>query len=167
MCGEFTHDCTNPWYVRKSGVRTALCRAFVVMNFHSESVDFCVHFFCGFLGAFRPFKRRKENPYEIQSKIHDHACSEKRRQKIHSAGRGACPERGCLNVGARKRQESATFLQRSFLDVAVQFFVCCSTAFCQNDVCAAERQMLQCNFCSATFQELQRNFCFRLSRNPC
>ena len=36
------------------------CRAFVVMNFHSESVDFvmdfCVNFCCGFLGAFGPFK---------------------------------------------------------------------------------------------------------------
>ena len=41
------------------------CRAFVVMNFHSESVDFvmdfCMTFFCGFLGAYLPCKRRPEN----------------------------------------------------------------------------------------------------------
>ena len=42
------------------------CRAFVVMSFQSESVDFvmdfCEIFFCVLLGAFRPFKRRTENP---------------------------------------------------------------------------------------------------------
>ena len=75
------------------------CRAFVVMNFHSESVDFvmdfCVNFLCGFLGAFRPFKRRTENPQRNpqqnsrQNPCKIHACSEKRRRKIHSAGRGA------------------------------------------------------------------------------
>ena len=46
--------------------RLPFCRAFVAMNFHSESldfvVDFCVNFICGFLGAFRPFKRKTENP---------------------------------------------------------------------------------------------------------
>ena len=62
------------------------CRAFVVMNFHSESVVFfcgflCEFFFCGFLcvifflwifGTFCPLnKRRTENPQrEIHSKIH-------------------------------------------------------------------------------------------------
>ena len=38
------------------------CRAFVVMDFHSESVDFLMDFLCGFLGAFRPFKRRTAIP---------------------------------------------------------------------------------------------------------
>ena len=36
------------------------------MNYHSESVDFvmdfCVNVFCGFLGAFLPFKQMTENP---------------------------------------------------------------------------------------------------------
>ena len=37
------------------------------MDFHSESVDFVMGFvfiFCGFLGAFRTFKRRTENPLQ-------------------------------------------------------------------------------------------------------
>ena len=38
------------------------------------------------------------------------------------------PKRGGLKP-AGKRQESATFLQRSFFDAEVQFFVCCSAAF--------------------------------------
>ena len=38
------------------------------------------------------------------------------------------PKCGILK-SAGKRQESATFLQRSFSDVAVQFFACCSAAF--------------------------------------
>ena len=37
-----------------------------------------------------------------------------------------------------KRQESATFLQRSFCNVEVQLFACCSAAFGQNDVRIAE-----------------------------
>ena len=41
---------------------------------------------------------------------------------------------------AGKRQESATFLQRSFFDVALQFFACCSAAFGRNDFRAAENQ---------------------------
>ena len=53
---------------------------------------------------------------------------------------------------AGKRQESATFLQRSFFDVAVQFFVCCSAAFGPNDFRTAEKPMLQCSFCSAAFR---------------
>ena len=72
------------------------------------------------------------------------------------------PKCGSLK-SAGKRQESATFLQRSFFDVAVQLFVCCSAAFGQNDVGTAEKRMLQCNFCSAAFRKLQRNFRFRLS----
>ena len=71
------------------------------------------------------------------------------------------PKRGGLK-SAGKRQESATFLQRSFFNVAVQFFACCSTAFGNNDVRTAGNRMLQCNFCSVIFQNLQRNFCFRL-----
>ena len=62
---------------------------------------------------------------------------------------------------AGKRQESATFLQRSFFDVAVQFFVCCSAAFGPNDFRTAEKPMLQCSFCSAAFRKLQCNFRFR------
>ena len=54
------------------------------------------------------------------------------------------PKRGGLRP-AGKRQESATFLQRSFFDVAVQFFVCCSAAFGPNDFRTAENQC-----CSAT-----------------
>ena len=61
-----------------------------------------------------------------------------------------------------KRQESATFLQLSVFNSAVQFFGCCGAAFGQNDVRIAEKRMLQCNFCSATFRKLQRNFCFGL-----
>ena len=71
------------------------------------------------------------------------------------------PKRGCLKP-AGKRQESATFLQRSDFDVAVQFFVCCSAAFGANDVRTAEKRMLQCSFCSAALRKLQRNFRFRL-----
>ena len=79
------------------------------MNFHSESVDFvidfCVNFFCGFLGAFLPFKRRTENPQRNplrnswQNLCKIHACSEKRRWKIHSAGRGARGFGGFVKVG--------------------------------------------------------------------
>ena len=71
------------------------------------------------------------------------------------------PKRGGLKP-AGKRQENATFLQRSFFDVAVQFFVCCSAAFGPNDFRTAEKPMLQCSFCSAAFRKLQRNFRFRL-----
>ena len=71
------------------------------------------------------------------------------------------PKRGGLKT-AGKRQESATFLQRSFFDVAVQFFVCCSTAFGPNDFLIAEKPMLQCSFCSTALRKLQRNFRFRL-----
>ena len=71
------------------------------------------------------------------------------------------PKRGALKPAA-KRQESATFLQRSFFDVAVQFFICCSAAFGPNDFRTAEKPMLQCSFCSAAFRKLQRNFRFRL-----
>ena len=44
----------------------------------------------------------------------------------------------------------------------MQIFACCSAAFGKNDICTAEKRMLQCNFCSATFRKLQCNFCFRL-----
>ena len=58
-------------------------------------MDFCVNFFCGFLGAFRTFKRRTEksteNPQQTSRRnpCKIRACSEKRRRKIHSAGREA------------------------------------------------------------------------------
>ena len=55
---------------------------------------------------------------------------------------------GSLNV-AGKRQESATFLQRSLCNVAMQFYVCCSAAFGKNDVRIEEKRLLQCNFCSS------------------
>ena len=74
----------------------------------------------------------------------------------------AGPKRGSLNVWAWKRQEIATFLPRSFVYVAVQFFGRCSAAFGRNDFRTAEKWMSQCNFCSATFRRLQHNFCFRL-----
>ena len=72
------------------------------------------------------------------------------------------PKRGSLK-SAGNRQESATFPQRRFFNVAVQFFVCCSAAFGQNDVGTAEKRMLQCKFCSAAFRKLQRKFRFSLS----
>ena len=53
-------------------------------------------------------------------------------------------KRGSLK-SAGKRQENATFLQCSFFNVALQFFACCSAAFGQNDIRAAESQC-----CSAT-----------------
>ena len=71
------------------------------------------------------------------------------------------PKRGGLK-SAGKRQESATFLQRSFFDVAVQFFVCCSAAFGPNDFRTAEKTMLRCSSCSAALRKLQCNFRFRL-----
>ena len=71
------------------------------------------------------------------------------------------PKRGGLKA-AGKRQESATFLQRSVFDVAVQFFVCCSAAFGPNDFRTAEKTMLQCSSCSAALRRLQCNFSFRL-----
>ena len=71
------------------------------------------------------------------------------------------PKRGSLK-SAGKRQESATFLQRSYSNVAVQFFRLLQRSFGQNDIRIAEKRMLQCNFCSATFRKLQRNFHFRL-----
>ena len=73
----------------------------------------------------------------------------------------AGPKRGSLKPTG-KRQENATFLQRSFFNVALQFFACCSAAFGQNDIRTAEKPMLQCNFCSAAFRKLQRNFRFSL-----
>ena len=71
------------------------------------------------------------------------------------------PKRGGLKP-AGKFPESATFLQRSDFDVAVQFLGCCSAAFGTNDVLIAEKRMLQCSFCSAVFQKLQSIFRFRL-----
>ena len=62
------------------------------------------------------------------------------------------PKHGSLK-SAGKRQESATFLQRSFFNVALQFFACWSAAFGTNDSRTAEKRMLQCNF-----RKLQHNF---------
>ena len=58
------------------------------------------------------------------------------------------PKRGGLKP-AGKRQESATFLQRSFFDVAVRFLVCRSAASGPNDFRTAEKPMLQCSLVSA------------------
>ena len=88
------------------------------------------------------------------------SCGETVVQKV-SKSETWVPKRGGLKP-AGKRQESATFLQRSDFDVAAQFFVCCSAAFSKNDFRTAEKRMLQCSFCSAAFQKLQRNFRFRL-----
>ena len=82
-------------------------------------------------------------------------------QETLSASPMWVPKRGGLKP-AGKRQESATFLQRSDFDVAVQFFVCYSAAFGTNDIRTAEKRLLQCSFCSAAFQKLQCNFRFRL-----
>ena len=71
------------------------------------------------------------------------------------------PKRGSLK-STGKRQESATFLQRSFFNVALQFFACCSAAFGQSDIRIAERPMMQCKCCSAAFRKLQRSFRFCL-----
>ena len=73
------------------------------------------------------------------------------------------PKRGTLK-SAGKRQESATFLQRSFFNVALQFFARCSAAFGQNDIRTADKPMFQCNVCSAAFRKRQRNF--RLLSGP-
>ena len=66
-------------------------------------------------------------------------------------GRGG----GCKGkrISLGKRQESATFLQRSFFNVALQFFACCNAACGQNDIRIADKLMLQCSFCSASFRE--------------
>ena len=58
-------------------------------------------------------------------------------QDLDSAG----PKRGSLNVGAGKRQESATFFQCSFFNAALQFFACCSAAFGKNDFRTAEKRI--------------------------
>ena len=58
---------------------------------------------------------------------------------------------GAQNQSAGKRQESATFLQRSFFNVALQFFARCGAPFGQNDIRTAEKPMLQkSQCCSAT-----------------
>ena len=58
------------------------------------------------------------------------------------------PKRGGLTHPQEAAlQESATFLQRSFFDVAMlQFFGCCSAASGPNDFPTAEKPMLQCSF---------------------
>ena len=88
-------------------------------------------------------------------------------RSYHWAQHSAGPKRGCLNVGSLKPagkagRKAPTFLQRSFFDVAVQFLVCCSTAFGPNGFRIAENPMLQYSFCSAAFRKLQRSFRFRL-----
>ena len=66
------------------------------------------------------------------------------------------PKRGGLKP-AGKRQESATFLQRSFFDVAVQFFACCSAALVKmtfalqkSECCSATSAAQHSENCSAT-----------------
>ena len=56
-------------------------------------------------------------------------------------------------------------MQRSFFNVAMLFFACCSAALGKNHIrtgSTAEKQMLQCNSCSTTFWKLQGNFRYRL-----
>ena len=110
-----------------------------------------------------PKSRRKILLRELQAQPKKFAPTCTRRPKRPKLSRSETwvPKRGGLKP-AGKRQESATFLQRSFFDVAVQFFVCCSAAFGPNDFRTAEKRMLQCSFCSAAFRKLQRNFRFRL-----
>ena len=85
------------------------------MNFHFESVDFvmdfCVNFICGFLGAFFPIKRRTDNPLRNprqnsrQNPCKIHAGGEKRRRKIHSAGRGA-QKKGAKSANRTRRDDN-------------------------------------------------------------
>ena len=49
------------------------------------------------------------------------------------------PKRGSLKSAA-KREESATFGQRSFRNVAMHAFVSCGPAFGKNDVRIAEKR---------------------------
>ena len=57
------------------------------------------------------------------------------------------PKRGSLNSAGKQLQESGR--------KSLQFFACCSGAFGQNDIRAAEIPMLQCNICSTAFRKLQ------------
>ena len=68
------------------------------MIFHSESLDFvmdfCVIFFCGFLGAFRPLNEGQKVHREIHSKIRDkipakstHVVKKRRRNRVHATTR--------------------------------------------------------------------------------
>ena len=66
------------------------------------------------------------------------------------------PKRRSLK-SAGKRQESATFLQRSFFNVAVQFFGCYSAAFVkmmsalqESECCSAASPAQHSENCSAT-----------------
>ena len=104
------------------------------------------------------------NPYRIgrkRSPRETTICAENSQRFFLSRSETWVPKRGGLKA-AGKRQESATFLQRSFFDVAVQFFVCCSAAFGPNDFRTAEKTMMQCSSCSAALRKLQCNFRFRL-----
>ena len=103
----------------------------------------------------------------IGSKSRTTALSTRRSQNVAGSCEmleSAGPKRGGLKP-AGKRQESATFLQRSFFDVAVQSFVCCSAASGLNDFRIAEKPMLQCSFCSAASLKLVFEVPFRLHVN--
>ena len=92
-------------------VGTALLQSIRRDEFSFRERGFChgfsCEFFCGFLGAFLPFKRRTENPQRYpqqnsrQNPCKIHACSEKRCRKIHSAGRGG-RFLGCLLKASRQ-----------------------------------------------------------------
>ena len=104
-------------------------------------------------------KKTQQSLLTSEEKVY-RAIKTKETSRCHDPGPfSAGPKRGGLK-SAGKRQESATFLQRSFFNAALQFFACCSAAFGKNDFHTAEKRMLQCNFCSAAFRELQRNFRF-------
>ena len=66
------------------------------------------------------------------------------------------PKRGGLK-SAGKRQESATFLQHNFFNVALQFFACCRaavgenpSALQKNECCGATSAAQHSENCSAT-----------------
>ena len=74
------------------------CRAFVVMNFLSEGVDFvmdfCLKFFCVFLGTFRPFERRTENPQRHPQQNHDKITAKSTHVVKNGVGKSTLQEEG-------------------------------------------------------------------------
>ena len=86
------------------------CRAFVVIKFHSGSVDFvvdfCVNFFCGFLGAFVPLNEGQKIHREIHSKIHNKIPAKSTHVMKNGVGKSTLQEEGPEKAQlARKRKE--------------------------------------------------------------
>ena len=97
----------------------------------------------GFLSSFKINPAVRVIARQLRDKNCLAAICAPRHQSVSSGPLGSrsetwVPKRGGLKP-AGKRQESATFLQRSFFDVAVQFLVCCSAAFGPNDFRTAEK----------------------------